>query len=627
MANFCLIKSEADKLKQAILKGDINPDKLSSLSSKETAEYLAKFLSPENAKQVNILYEKKLLLKNQDRAIFNLFKDITGLSEADKLKKVASIKADLARKNARLFNPQEGDKVLQSLIDDTLSRRYKVGISKEEADKIIELTNTIEKNKNFTNTAERVKYGRSKIALVDYVNQLSGKKASLGKNVLGLPRAVMATLDLSAPLNQGWGMLSRKEFYKNLGTMLKSAKNEKYFIDTQAEILTRDTYKGMKKAGLRISDLGDKLENREEVFMTTLLDKIPGIKGSQRAYTGFLNKLRADVYDNLYKQALNAGEDVSVGSKVLEDIAKSVNIFTGGYGKTDPILNGALFSPRKIQSSLQILNPMTYIDPKTSKTVRMANLRNILGSLGITGTMIGLANLLGGDDVDIETDPTSSDYGKIKVGDARVDVSGGNAGYIILASRIKTGKKKSSTTGVKRDLNGGFGQDDSFTLGGKFIRNKLSPIASLFVDIATGKDALGNKVTPTQAVINRFKPMFINNLYELYASDTKYKPIIASLALLGANVSIYDIAEKWDNKETVEMKQFKEKVGDKSFKEANDKYNQKIKTNVNEFRKSADYKEMTNEARAKQIEWIKKEAKKDVFKEYDFKKTSLPKSK
>lgn len=632
MKPFCLMPSEADKLKQAIIKGDINPETLSKMSSEDTEKYLARFLNPEDAKQVNLLYEKKLLLKNQERAVYNLFRDLSGLSEAEKLAKAKAMNEELLRKKARLFNPTENEKVLSSLINDNLSKKYKVDISTEEANEIIRLSNNIDKSANYSGIIERTKHGRDIIALHDYVNQISGKKAGIIKNVLGLPRAVMATLDLSAPLNQGWGMISRPEFYKNLRTMFKAARKESYFRDVQAEILTRDTYKGAKRAGLRISDLGENLEQREEVFMTTLLDKIPGIKGSQRAYTAFLNKLRMDVYDNMVKKAMKAGEDVSVGSKALEDIANSVNIFTGGYGKTNAVLNATVFSPRKVQSSLQMLNPMTYINPKTSKTARMASLRNIIGSLGITAGMIGTAKLLGGDKVKYETDRTSSDFGKIIIGDARIDVSGGNAGYITLVSRVLPdflggGKTKSSQTGITKKLGEGFGSEDKFSLITKFGRNKLSPIASLFVDLSMGENSIGEKKTPTQSVIDRFKPMFANNMYELWKSDTSFRPIITALALFGANVSIYGIGENWESKDTQEIIQFKAAVTPDQFKEANDKYNKIIEEKIKAIRDSEEYKNMSDDDKANVILKIKTDAKKEVFKDYGFKKRSLPSKK
>ena len=126
---YCLIKSEVEKLKKAIADGTLNPAKLSEMSSAESLAFLETILSPENAKQVNLLYEKKLLLKKQDRAIYNLFRDITGLSEKEKAVKIEEMKKTLAEKNRRIFEPAEGERVLNELIADKYAKKYCLWIS------------------------------------------------------------------------------------------------------------------------------------------------------------------------------------------------------------------------------------------------------------------------------------------------------------------------------------------------------------------------------------------------------------------------------------------------------------------------------------------------------------------
>ncbi|HNU95752.1 MAG TPA: hypothetical protein PKK32_02210, partial [Candidatus Paceibacterota bacterium] len=527
----------------------------------------------------------------------------------------------------KILNPENEKSFLRELA----SKKLGVDITIEEARKITKLSNKIKSLENFTDKAGRIKYGRARMDLVDYVNKLSGKKANLVKNIIGLPRAVLATLDLSAPLNQGWGMLSRKEFYKNLSTMFKALKNEDNFLNIQAEIMTRDTFKRAKKAGLRINDLGENLELREEAFMTTLLDKVPGVSASQRAYTSFLNKLRMDVFDDLLSKAEIAGEDVGLGSKAAEDIATIVNAFTGGYGKTDPLLNALLFSPRRVRSAVKILNPWTYINPKTSKTARKAAIRNLLGSLAMTGSVIALAGLHGA--VETEEDPRSSDFGKIKVGDTRLDISGGIAGYVILLSRILSGEIKSSNTGAIKKLGNNYGSTSGFDLTAElkvtlnFIRNKLSPLASLIIDVLTGENAVGEKKTPTQSVIDRFKPMFLKDAYEVLTEDPEAK-ILIPFALFGGGLSTYSISEDWTTKDTKEMAQFKQKVGEKEFKAANEKYNQIIRKEIEALKKTDKYKKMTPDEQLKEITKIKDKAKKDIFKQYNFQyKKSLPSKK
>ena len=392
------------------------------------------------------------------------------------------------------------------------------------------------------------------------------------------------------------------------------------------KLVATDSFRLAEKT---IKDDFKNLFEKEETFMTTLLDKIPGMAASQRAYIGFLNKLRMDLFDDLIKKAKLAGEDVSLGSKAAEDIATIINAFSGGYGKTDPLLNALLFSPRRVWSAVKILNPWTYINPKTSKTARKAAIRNLLGSLAMTGSVIALAGLHGA--VETEEDPRSSDFGKIKVGDTRLDISGGIASYVILLSRILSGEIKSSNTGAIKKLGNNYTSTSGFDLTANFIRNKLSPLASLIIDVLTGENAVGEKKTPTQSVIDRFKPMFLKDAYEVLTDDSTgvfVKAVLTVLALFGAGLSTYSISEDWTTKDTKEMAQFKQKVGEKEFKAANEKYNQIIRKEIEALKKTDKYKKMTPDEQLKEITKIKDKAKKDIFKQYNFQyKKSLPSKK
>ena len=619
--NFCLPEEITNKLKKAIKSGEIDIEKLSSASSEYRVNFFKQFMNERNAKEVVALFESKLLLKNQKRGLVTWAKQILGMKPAVERDIISRI-----MRMDKILNPENEKSFLRELA----SKKLGVDITIEEARKITELSNKIKSLENFTDNAGRIKYGRAKLDLIDYIDSLNPKRANVIENVLGLPRAVLATLDLSAPLNQGWGMLSRKEFYKNLSTMFKALKNEDNFLNIQAEIMTRDTFKRAKKAGLRINDLGENLELREETFMTTLLDKVPGVSASQRAYTSFLNKLRMDVFDDLLSKAEIAGEDVGLGSKDLEDIANVVNAFTGGYGQTNALVNAALFSPRKLQSTIKIIDPRTYTDPKTSKTARKAATRNILGSLAITATILELAYVLGGDNIEIEEDPRSSDFGKIKTGNTRLDVSGGNASYATLISRLLTQKTKSTNTGVISNLGDGFGSPTSFDVSVNFVRNKFSPLFSLIVDSFSGENSIGEKKTIPQSVVDRFKPMFINSIYELYKDDSTGafgKAVLTVPALFGAGLSTYSISENWQDKTSQEMTQFKASVGEEKFNEANQKYNKIISEEITALKKTDKYQALSSEDKLKEISDIKDEAKKDIFKEYNFKKKTLPKKK
>jgi hypothetical protein len=612
MAKFCLTLQTKNEFKKGLKEGTINPDALSKMTSEARREFLKKYVG-ENAKQVNALFESKLLLKNQKAGYISWAKKVSGISPEIKRDLISKIE-----KLDRVLNPAENE----AFLEDLAATRLGVNITQKEAKKISEMSARIaELERKTDKTKSDVALGRAKLDLTDYVNQLGGKKAGLITNIAGVPRAIMSSLDFSAPLNQGWGMLSRKQFYTSFAKMFKYAASKNAFRDLQAEIITHPNYETAKKAGLRLTDLGDKLEMREEQFMTSLLDKVPGVSASQRAYTGFLNKLRMDVFSDLIKKAEVAGENVSAGSQAAEDIANVVNNFTGGarVGKTEknvPLLNAVFFSPRKITSTLQIMNPLNYVNPKISKTARLAATRNLIGSLAISASIIALYSLLTGKKP--ETDPTSSDFGKIRAGDARLDVAGGNATYAILLSRILQGRIKGSS-GISKPLGTSFGQTSATDLMKQFIRYKLSPNASLLVDVLAKENAIGEKKTPAESVVDRFKPMFAESVVELLKSDSDNKLAFALAGLFGAGLNTYSADAKWEEKETKEMKQFKEKVGEIKFKEANDRFNTEYNAWFEKTKESQNYKSLSEENKQSLLNRAKNALQKKIFMKYRFK--------
>ena len=79
---------------------------------------------------------------------------------------------------------------------------------------------------------------------------------------------------------------------------------------------------------------------------------------------------------------------------------------------------------------------------------------------------------------EVEYDPRSADFCKIKFGDTRYYPMGGLQQYLVGATKLITGESKSSTSGKMDDLTdkkGLMGRDDIFT---NFLTNKLAPISS-----------------------------------------------------------------------------------------------------------------------------------------------------
>lgn len=448
---------------------------------------------------------------------------------------------------------------LGNYLDTLISTQLGVDVKAEEIQKINELSGKIKETKNIladdvNNREKRIAYGNAILDTYDYVQTIAPTKNSMLADIANLPKSIMSTLDFSAPFRQGWGMMSRPEFYKAFASMLKFGFDEKSYRDLQADIISRPTYNLMKKSGLRISILADKLTQREEQFMSTLIDKLPipdranFLKGSERAYTGFLSKLRADVFDHLVHSAELVGEDINPNGQVIKDIAAVVNDFTGSgnIGINDklsgavPLLNATLFSPRKISAMVNMMNPERYVNPKTSATARKAALRNLIGSVSITVGILALYNAFANKDNKVETDPRSADFGKIKIGNTRIDVTGGNGTYAVLLARLARNQTKSTTDDSITTLGEGNKPKTRKTIFGEYVNNKLSPTASLFSDWLGGKDSSGNPFNIKSEIASRFMPLIISDFISLASQgDNKITAIGTAADLFGFGTQVY----------------------------------------------------------------------------------------
>lgn len=621
---WCLKTELVDDFKKMLVSGELTPEKLNNMTSDQRRALFSDRLGGlENAKKINTLFEKKLLLKNTKQGMISWAKSVMKGETASSRDIISRIR----KMDERILDPKEQE----IFLSDLASKKLGIDITFDQAKEITELSHKIDalSEKDLTNRRNRIEYGESIIDLEEHLHKIAGKKMSVADNiynVVNLPRTVMTTADLSAPLRQGWGMMSRKEFYSSFKEMFKYAISEKAYKELRADIITRETFDLMKKGKLRITKMSDKLTEREEAYMSNLLDKVPIIRGSERAYLGFLNKLRADVFDNLYYAARQKGvigKDIKADEKIIKDIAEVVNNFTGAgnigkhdrYGGAALLLNAILFSPRKTIATINKFNPVKYA--QLSSFARKEALRQLMGSLTISATVIALAVAFF--DADFEWNPTSADFGKIKLGDTRIDVSGGEASYMTLLARLATGTVKSSTTGLTRELGRGFGKQSRYDIAAKWLRNKLSPTASFFGDMMAGENAIGEPFEVGKASRDRMMPLVIGDIIELMQNDPQNAFTASVMNLFGASVQSYSLGSNWQSSTSKKLTAFKQKVGERAFNEANNMYNAKYKEAYLKIKDTKEYLNMKDEDQKSVIGRIRKDIQKKVLLTYGFK--------
>jgi hypothetical protein len=503
------------------------------MSSDERHAFLGEIVGKENAQGVNALFESKLLLKNQQQGMITWAKKVAGLSPTIKRDLIAKIE-----KLERVLSPAEGEQFLKDLA----STKLGIGVTEAEAKTIMELSKKVTDLKE----AGGKPYGNAYLDLQDYVDSITPqKKDSIFTNVGGLQKSLSATLDLSAPLRQGRALFGTKEWLNATKRMFGYATREKSLRNLNADIVSHADFKLMQDSGLALTSLAGNVSSREEQYVSKFVNKLPLIRNSERAYTGFLTDLRFNKFNSLLEQAEKAGLDPRRDKELLKAISNFVNSATGrgDLGAFEPAskaLANAFFSPKFIKSRLDMINPVYYV--KQPPFVRKEALKTLFSLVGTSATMLGLAAAAG---ADVELDPRSSDFGKFKIGNTRVDVTGGYSALIRLGAQIATKSTKSSSTGKITELNTDkYGSRTSGDVLVDFFKNKESPIVSTINTLYGGKDFSGNSVKTAGEraafITGQFIPILVKDMAALYADGGIEKVVGYGIpSFFGANIQTY----------------------------------------------------------------------------------------
>lgn len=313
-------------------------------------------------------------------------------------------------------------------------------------------------------------------------------------DLAALAKSLIASVDLSAPLRQGivYAVTEPKIFAKVFGDMFKFAFSEKNYQNWLNEVKEDprfDEYTSRYK--LHISDQTGKMSAREEQFMSKFFGafkKIPVygqlLTGSERAYAGFINKLRWDVFQKYVEEVESMGLTKEEADVELKALAKFVNTATGrgelGVLSSAAVpLNSLLFSPRLVSSRLHPFM-MPFLYSKMPKLARQKAAKTYAMFFGSIITTMFLLSFLMDDDKDegIELDPRSSDFLKIRFQDYRVDPFGGYQQAIVAIAKLLGGVKSTRTGEVKNFSDEGFGQQTREDIIQNYFTNKLAPVPS-----------------------------------------------------------------------------------------------------------------------------------------------------
>jgi hypothetical protein len=344
--------------------------------------------------------------------------------------------------------------------------------------------------------------------------------------------------------------------------------------------------------------------------------------------------MRAEYFDYYVDIARKNG--VELDKEQVEAIGSFVNSMSGrgkeGIGKLGEKTNLALFSPKFFQSTLDILTADSFKGKSTAFTRAEArkNLAQIV--IGVSG-ILAFAEIMRPNSV--EKDPRSSDFGKIRVGDRRFDVTGGLGSIVTLASRAglfyplgeMTGQdlswgSKSSTTGVVTKP-GDYNGKDLFDLLGDLMENKLSPAAKAIVTAWNGKNFEGEPMWDFEENPYGFawkwgKELFIpipitGGIKSLESQEGALGLVGFMADFVGISSNQYTFSENWATGSTKESKKLVEQYGTEKVKKASKEYSVQINKSLLKFRDNAEFRNASDEVKKSIIEKLKNDTKDSIL--------------
>jgi hypothetical protein len=342
---------------------------------------------------------------------------------------------------------------------------------------------------------------------------------------------------------------------------------------------------------------GATFDQMNEEMRSEILRLIPGVgkvtaavvDASIRAYVSGINSVRMPYFSLLYRTLIgerkgfsakltNKLGGIGLGTqKEIEYLAKHVEVMTGrgnlgAAANSADFLSKLLFSPRYWLSRLQVIGhfPVMAVDlmtgfkfyPETRaarKVVAMEYARMVIGVAVYYNFLSMVKHLRGWDDDEmyIEEDPRSSDFGKVKIGNTRIDPMAGMLQNLVFVSRtgswmlrgtefgreaIDGDKIKGGELMNMRDAVGNPAQSGD-TMGGttlKMIQTKLAPWPSAIWNVMAGEDAVGNRVQLETEMLGLYLPLSQVEMYNAMREHGANPGMIYSaINLLGWGVSTY----------------------------------------------------------------------------------------
>lgn len=596
----CILKDDMKKLHNAIKeKGGLRA--MRELNADERIKFFAEFIDmpghTETAEWFNREMERRLFIPNQIQATKDWIKRLEKKGKPIKQKK-ALIDRISAKKD--VMSPKASRKYMESVAKQVMGFE----IDREDSKRLFDLSTSINQLKKKLLSVKpdyyelkaddlakldgealkvRQELGEKLVEFQKTYEEISlkaqdavvarggkGKKVLSGiSKVAGNVKSLKASVDFSFLRQlQSTAYVDFNSFKKALKAGYKAWFESPKGVETMlADLLTRPNALNGNYDSFNI-EVGIKEEAFPESWVSEKLgeSKLNLLRRSDAAFNVAMQTARANLFDWMWERS---NGDVKLLK--TQKIGDAINTITG-RGKVpllvskdevqNKLINNMLFAPKWLASRIQTLTDLRYVGQIGKLTPQGIRARAAVGNVIMLGVLTTLLKAIawGLDDEDERDwweflqsafEPRSTEFGKIKVGSTRFDLSTGTAGLITLFSRLLSGETVTSS-GIKNDV-------ERWEVLGNFIKGKGSPFVGNVLQLATNTDYFGEKREWNTAgeiasnVMDFLAPISISSAYETYRNaelgktqgvDT-YAAAAGVLAdIVGVSANTWDAADK-----------------------------------------------------------------------------------
>ena len=382
-------------------------------------------------------------------------------------------------------------------------------------------------------------FGSDFAKAIGQLRGMSTDKVERFIDTLNIGRSLQASMDLSGTLRQGLilSLLHPTQTPKWFGRQVKALFSEKWSSEIDDAMKASPQFKEIMAATKSyMAPLTDAtIHTGEELFASSAARRIPGIRRSERAFVTYLNQARWTSleagYNAMKAQGATAKEFELFGKFI--DLASGRGVIPKSLEKFSPVFNAMLFSPRLQAATLQLPRQIGRMLLSKNPYMRKEAAKSLITFVGGGSAVLGLLNATGNK---VELDPRSGDFGKIKIGETRLDIWRGYLQYSRFAAQMLTGERKSAYGNINEVQRG--------ELAWRFLQSKSSPAFGLMVDLLRDETYMGKPIFDdttgfSKAAKERVLPLALQDVIDAMEMDGMNGLWVAAPAGLGVGALTY----------------------------------------------------------------------------------------